>query len=41
LTNITGSKRCQTKSASSAGFHIKHSLEDTRLLLLELAKVIL
>jgi len=29
LTNITGSKRCQTKSAYPARFLIKHSLDDT------------
>lgn len=28
LTNIAGSKGCQTKPTSSASFFIKHSLED-------------
>lgn len=41
LANITGSEGSQTKTTSLARFLIKHTLEDTNLLLLELAKVIL
>lgn len=41
LANITGSEGSQTKTTSPARFLIIHTLEDTNLLLLELAKVIL
>jgi len=40
LANITGGKRSQTKATSSTRFPIKHTLDDTNLVLLELAKVI-
>jgi len=40
LTNITGGKRCQTKTTSPTRFLIKHMLGDINLVLLELAKVI-
>jgi len=41
LANITGSEGSQTKTTTPTRFLIKHTLEDTNLLLLELAKVIL
>jgi len=41
LANITGSEGSQTKTTSPARFFIKHTLEDTSLLILELTKVIL
>jgi len=40
LANITGGKGSQTKATPPARFPIKHTLEDTILVLLELAKVI-
>jgi hypothetical protein len=40
LANITGGKRSQTKTTSSARFLIKHMLGDINLVLLELAMVI-
>jgi len=40
LANITSGKRSQTKATPSARFPMEHTLDDTNLVLLELAKVI-